>query len=227
MAKAKTKEPDLRKAIIHAAIDLYLEDKSKYNMRNVAKKLDIEPAVVYNHFPTKEAILKAFYKDLVHNYLEMTKEIEDFAKYTLAEKMQNFAYASFDLLSEEREFFNHTFDKMVLKNGTSKGMGKAVRDMLKHWITEDEHIADSARVFIGSVTYELLTKEYFHLLHFWKTDESEDAERTIALTDKLTTLVEEIFYSKVVDRTVDAAKYLFQQSGFSFRWSDSFSCKKD
>jgi len=227
MAKAKTKETDLRSSIINAAIDLYLEDKAKYNMRNVAKKLDIEPAVVYKHFPTKESILKAFYKDLVKNYQEMTKEIEDFASYTLAEKMQNFTYASFDLLSEQREFFNHTFDKMVLKDGTSKGMGKDVKKMLKHWITEDERIADSARPFIGSLTYELLTKEYFHLLHFWKTDESEDAERTIALTDKLSTLIEELFYSKVVDKAVDTAKYIFQQSGFSFRWSDSFSCKKD
>lgn len=226
MAKAKTKETDQRSSIIHAAIDLYLEDKTKYNMRNVAMKLEIEPAVVYKHFPTKEAILKAFYKDLVKNYQEMTKEIEDFASYTLAEKMQNFAYASFDMLSEQREFFNHTFDKMVLKQGTSKGMGKDVKAMLKHWISEDEHIADSAQPFIGSFTYEFLTKEYFHLLHFWKTDESEDAERTVALTDKLTTLVEEIFYSKIVDRSIDTVKYIFQQSGFSFRLFDSFSCDK-
>jgi len=217
MAKAKTKDTDLRSSIIHAAIDLYLEDKTKYNMRNVAMKLEIEPAVVYKHFPTKESILKAFYKDLVKNYQEMTKEIEDFASYTLAEKMQNFTYASFDMLGEQREFFNHTFDKMVIKVGTSKGMGKDVKTMLKYWITEDEQIADSARPFIGSFTYEVLTKEYFQLLRFWKTDESENAERTVALTDKLSTLIEELFYSKVVDKTIDTVKYIFQQSDFSSR----------
>jgi len=112
MAKAKTKDTDLRSSIIHAAIDLYLEDKTKYNMRNVAMKLEIEPAVVYKHFPTKESILKAFYKDLVKNYQEMTKEIEDFASYTLAEKNAKISpMPALICLGEQREFFNHTFDK--------------------------------------------------------------------------------------------------------------------
>lgn len=223
MAK-KEEHTDLRQHAIKAAIDLYLEDKSKFNMRNVAAKLEVQPAEIYKLFPTKEAMLKAWYKDIVKNYKAMVAEIEDFPSYTLAEKMQNFAYTSFDMLSEEREFFNHTFDKMVLRQGTSKGMGKDVKHMLKEWIEDDERIADSAQPFIGNFSYELLAREYFHLLHFWKTDDSEDAERTVALTDKLTTFVEEVLYSKVVDRGVDAFKYLFQQSGFNFRWNDGWGC---
>lgn len=218
---------ELRQQIIRNAIDLYLEDKKSYNMRNLAVKMEMEPAEVYKHFPTKEAILKAFYTDVVKQYKQMTTEIDDFHTYSLAEKMQNFAYASFDMFTEEREFFNQTFDRLVLKDGIKQGMGKQVRAMLKDWISEDERIADSAQPFIGDFTYDFLTREYFHLLHFWKTDDSEDAERTVALTDKLTTLLEELFYSKVVDKSIDTFKYVFQQAGFSFRWKDSWNCKKD
>lgn len=227
MAKKNYTKEELRALIIKGAIDLYLEDRTKFNMRNIAAKLELEPAVVYNHFPSKEAILKSFYTDLVKQYKLMSSEIEDFHSYTLAEKMQNFAFASFDMLREEREFFNQTFEKMVLKKGPRKGMGKEVNKMLKDWISEDEHVADSAKPFIRDFTYDILTIEYFHLLNFWKNDESDDAERTVALTDKLTTLVEEVLYSKVVDRSVDALKYLFQQSGFSFRWNEMFRCSND
>lgn len=227
MAEMDQSKKELRALIIKGAIDLYLEDQKKFNMRNVAKLMEIDPTEVYNMFPTKEAILKAFYTDLVKNYKMMTKEIEDFHSYTLAEKMQNFAYASFDMLREEREFFNQTFESMVLKKGPRKGMGKEVNRMLKDWISEDEKVADSAKPFIRDFSYDLLTMEYFNLLKFWKNDESIDAERTVALTDKLTMLVEELLYSTIIDRGIDAAKYLFQQSGFSFRLNEMFSCTND
>ena len=201
-----------------AAIDLYIEDK--FSIPNLTNATGKTASQIYALFPNKKSILHFYYPSLVIRYRAMVDEIEDFDSYTISEKLSNFTFTLFDMMDERRSFVDETYHKYEWKCTSSTDFQKEVKGLFKEFFTNDGRIATSAGFFMGDLFYSSLKTQYQYLIKFWLEDESEDRERTFALTDKITGFIEELVYSKVVDKGFDLAKYSLSAFGFNKQVED-------
>lgn len=194
------------------AVELY-KTKGKVSMPDLISSTGLTASEIYSYFPNKKAILAFYYPALVFQYWAMIEEIDGFEDYSLSEKFSNFIYTIFDMMSENSAFVSDTFDNHIFKKGTKSSFHKEVTALFKDFLTSDGEIAVSAGLFMKDFSYKLLTSQYLFLIKFWIKDESENKERTLALSDKLTSLLEEAVYNKTVDKGFDLLKYLFGSIG--------------
>ena len=194
------------------AVELY-ESKGKVSIPDLVDATGMTATEIYSVFPTKKAILSFYYPALVYQYWVMIEEIEDFEDYSISEKFSNFIYTLFDMMSENSIFIDDTFNKYVFHQGSRSEFHNEVKALFKEFLTTDGEIAVSAGFFMKDYFYSLLASQYLFLVNFWRKDESENKERTLALSDKLTSLFEEAVYNKALDKTFDLAKYIFGSIG--------------
>ncbi|MAO63374.1 MAG: hypothetical protein CL666_00080 [Balneola sp.] len=204
--------------LTETAIDLYIEDK--FSIPNLTKETGKTASEIYTLFPNKNSILKFYYPSLVIRYRAMISEIEDFESYSISEKLSNFAFTLFDMMSERREFVEDTFEKYEWNCSSKSDFQQEIKDLFKEFFTTDGNIATSAGFFIGDLFYASLKTQFLFLIKFWLEDESEEQERTFALTDKITGFIEELVYSKIADKGFDLAKYSLSAFGFSKQVED-------
>ncbi len=194
------------------AVELF-EKKGKVSIPDLVDATGMTATEIYSYFPNKKAILSFYYQALVYQYWAMIEEIDGFEDYSLSEKFSNFIYTIFDMMSENQVFVTETFDTYVFHKGSGSEFHKEVTSLFKDFLTSDAEIAVSAGFFMKDYFYSLLTSQYLFLINFWKKDDSEGKERTLALSDKLTSLLEEAVYNKTLDKTFDLAKYVFGSIG--------------
>lgn len=204
--------------LTEAAIDLYIDNS--FTIPNLTKETGKTASEIYTLFPNKKAILKFYYPSLVIRYQAMISEIKDFESYSISEKLSNFAFTLFDLMDERREFVEETFMKYEWSCSTKSDFKHEIHYLFKDFFTSDGDIATSAGFFIGDWFYASLKTQYLYLIKFWLEDDSDDRERTFALTDKITGFIEELVYSKVVDKGFDLAKYSLSAFGFNKQVED-------
>ncbi len=220
-----TEKLNLKIELTEAAIDLYIEDK--FTIPNLASKTGKTASEIYSLFPNKNAILKFYYPSLIVRYQAMISEIDDFDSYSISEKLSNFAFTLFDMMDERREFVEDTFEKYVWTCSSKSEFQKLIKSLFKDFFTSDGKIATSAGFFMGDLFYSSLKTQFLFLIKFWLDDNSEGRERTFALTDKITGFIEELVYSKIVDKGFDLAKYSMSAFGFNKQvedFNDWISC---
>lgn len=208
-----TEELNTKIELTDAAIDLYIEDS--FSIPKLTEKTGKTASEIYALFPNKRSILKFYYPSLVIRYRAMVSEIEDFESYSISEKLSNFAFTLFDMMDERQKFVEHTFEKFEWKCLSTSDFQKEVKELFKDFFTNDANIAASAGLFMGDLFYSYLKNQYLYLIKFWLQDNSEDRQRTFALTDKITSFIEEVVYSKIVDKGFDLFKYSMSAFGFS------------
>lgn len=198
---SRTADPLAQKQkIVSAAIALYIDDRANFTIANIARKTRIKKVEIYNFFNSRSAILKYYYPLCVERYRIMTADIDDFAIWSLEEKLANFAYALFDMLQEEREFVEEHFAEAIVHGSATSRFEHDVGALLNEFIGED-----CTTGWLAS----FLAREYVHLIGFWLADESSDAQRTMALVDKGASFVGEAVHSSaLVYKGIDLTKYL-------------------
>lgn len=213
-----TEELNLKIELTKAAVDLYIEDK--FTISNLTSKTGKTASDIYSLFPNKNAILKFYYPSLIVRYQAMISEIDDFDSYSISEKLSNFAFTLFDMMDERKEFVEDTFEKYVWRCSSKSEFQKLIKSLFKEFFTSDGRIATSADFFMGDLFYSSLKTQFLFLIKFWLDDNSESRERTFALTDKITGFIEELVYSKIVDKGFDLAKYSMSAFGFNKQVED-------
>jgi hypothetical protein len=194
------------------AIELY-EENGKVSIPKLVDATGKTASEIYDVFPNKKAILSFYYPALIYQYWAMIEEIEGFEEYEISEKFSNFIYTMFDMLSEHSSFVNDTYSKMIFRPGNNSTFHKEVKALFKEFLTTDADIAVSAGFFMKEYYYSILASQYLFLIKFWLSDESENKERTLALTDKLTSLYQELVYNKTFDKGFDLLKFVFGDIG--------------
>ncbi|MEO1023869.1 MAG: hypothetical protein AAFW89_15095 [Bacteroidota bacterium] len=190
-----------------------LNQEGTFTIPRLAKDTGLTASDIYRLFPNKKAILRFYYPSLVIRYRAMIEEIEDFETYTISEKLSNFMFTLFDLMMEQREFVDDTFDTMVFKSGKKTPFHKEVQALFTEFFTTDPNIAVSAGFLMKDYFYGFIRDEYLHVIKFWLNDGSHGYEKSMALTDKLTGFVEELIYNKTIDKGFDLFKYLLGSAG--------------
>jgi len=194
--------------IAEAATDLYIEGDGSFTIRDVASAVDIDPAEVFNYFPNKQAILQFYYAGLVVQYEMMVDEIDDFESYTLSEKFSNFAYASFDMLSEKQAFVQATFADLIIHSFAKTDFEKEIERLIGEFLEDDPRMGLGSSLVLNSYFYTFLRRQYLELIRFWLNDESDGKELTMELVDKLTSFLQELMYNAVADKGFELGKFL-------------------
>ncbi|MEX0845105.1 MAG: hypothetical protein WD022_07470 [Balneolaceae bacterium] len=213
-----TEEINIKLELSETAIGLYLEDK--YSIFNLAEETGKTASEIYVLFPNKKSILQFYYSSLVLRYRAMISEIEDFESYSISEKLSNFAFTLFDMMEERRVFVKRTFEEMEFQSCSTTDFQKEMKDVIDDFFSADKNIAASASLLMGDIFYSFLKTQYLYLIKFWLNDNSKGRERTFALTDKITGFIEELVYSKIIDKGFDLAKYSLSAFGFNKQVED-------
>lgn len=199
-------------AITEVAVDLYIKQGWAFTLKAIADELDLTVAEIFNYFPNKREILKFYYASLVFRYQMMVDEIEDFDTYMISEKLSNFAYTSFDMLEERKAFVEATFEELIIYSYEKTQYEKEVEKLLQKFIENDALVSSTSTFFLNQCIFSFLRRQYLSLVRFWLDDDSEEYEISMELTDKLTSFMQEIMYSAVLDKGFDLAKFLASNS---------------
>jgi AcrR family transcriptional regulator len=210
--------------IARNAARLYV-DKPEFTMKELASKSGISVSDLYQLFPNRNSILVYYYTAKIYEADEIIQNIEGYQEYTLAEKLSILAYTLTDLLQEDREYVEQTFQELICTGYQKTDFEKQVEQRLKHTISNDHRISSTASFFMNPFVYTIIQKHYIWMIQYWLNDGSAGFEDTMALIDKWTALLQELLYNSLIDKSLDLTKFLFVQSGIN-EWFHSDQKKK-
>ena len=213
------KQTKRKSKIAEAAAKRYVENP-RFSIQSLGKELDMETAEIFELFPNRKSILLYFYESRLLAYQEQKKSIDIYEEFTLSEKLSNLFLTILDQFLEYREFVLDTYGKFVARNPVCTPFEKEFKSELQNIFESDNHIAGSARFFTNSLLYATIFYHFHALILFWSRDESDRYEQSFALVDKWCSLIEEVFYSKIVDKGLDFGKFLFYNSPFKQAFSN-------
>jgi len=202
--------------ISRAAAGLFIRKNEKFTIKNIAKEAGVKIVEVYQLYDDKDEILIFFYDSVVPLYKMMISEIDDFDSFTAGEKLSNFTFTLFDLLNEQRDFVDHTYSRYVLVGYRKSTLKKDVTKLFKEFINRDERISTLNRNLFDGWFYGMIAGKYLALILLWLRDESDSQEKTMALVDKLSSFLDELLYSNVLDKGFDLVQYLYTNDFFKF-----------
>lgn len=204
-----------RRAILQAAVTLIAENGFKTaTMRRIARTAGVGEATIYNYFPTKEAILYAYYRDHMDRCVEGLKAIADFNTFTLQEQLQTLFDSSLDLYLSDRDFVAETFRLVFLSPSRDWTQVKPIRSAFLAAV--DDMLA--AAVEVGEIpdqVFESLMGHFFMdayigAVHYWLADTSEGFANTRVLIDRGLDLACALLKAGVANKMFDIAVFLFK-----------------
>lgn len=201
--------------ITGVAVDLYVEQDGEFTLNQISKELELSVADIFDYFPNKQAILEFYYTSLVIRYKLMLEDIEDFETYSLSEKLSNFIYASFDMMAEKQAFVEVTFNKMIRYSYARTEYSERVESTIESFFREDPGISTSSSLIMNDLFFKLMRRKYLYLVSYWIGDDSEDKERSMELTDKLTVFIQEVMYNSIADKGFDLLRFLYSNSSLT------------
>ena len=83
-------------------------------MRQIARNAGLGEATIYNYFPTKEALVYAYYEDHMLACIDELKTVPQFETFSLQEQLQTFLDASLNRYLNDRTFVQETFRMALL-----------------------------------------------------------------------------------------------------------------
>lgn len=205
------KEIDKKIKISEAATRRYIEN-NRFTIQSLADELSISSSEIFDLFPNRSSILRFYYESRLIIYNDQTKKIDGYKDFTLSEKLNNLFQTITDLFQENREFVLLTYRKMIVESCSSTAFKDEFIKALKSIFYSDSHIPSSSKPFINGLLFNTLFIQFHGLILFWKYDESHAHENTMALTDKWCSLIEELYYSKTIDKGLDFVKFLLTNS---------------
>lgn len=211
----KAQKKENRRAIINAAVDLISDKGFKSStMRSIAKAAGMGEATIYNYFPTKEAILYAYYEDHMHACIQRLKEVDDFHNFSLQEQLQLLFDTSLNLYLAEREFVSETFGMVFLGGSREWPRTKAIRDIflaaVQDMLASAEEVGEIPEQVFEELMGQFFMDAYLGVVHYWLNDGSDGFANTSVLIDRGLDLASALLKAGVANKLFDMAIFLFK-----------------
>lgn len=204
--------------ISETAARRYIEN-NRFTIQSLAEKLEMDSSEIFEIFPNRKAILLYFYESRFLLFTEQIKSIDSYSNFSLSEKLSNLFLTLLDEFMNYREFVMETYSQFIAKNPSTSAFENHFKFELKKIFQSDNHIAASASLFTNRLLYKTIYYHFHALILFWSNDTSQKYEQSFALVDKWCSLIEEIFYNKIIDKGFDFGKFLFYNSPFKQAFS--------
>lgn len=215
MKISQEKKAQNRRDIISAAVELMGEKGFKTaTMRQIAKAAGLGEATIYNYFPTKEAILYAYYEDHMLACIEDLKSVPQFETFSLQEQLQTFFETSLNRYLQDRGFVQETVRQALL--GASRDWPH-IRPIRSAYLSAvDEMLA--AAVEVGEIPDpvfqdlmgQFLMDAYIGVVVYWLEDRSDGFENTTVLIDRGLDLTCALLKAGVANKLFDMAIFMFR-----------------
>ena len=157
-------------------------------MRQIAKVAGIGDATIYNYFPTKEAILFAYYEDHMQGCIQALTKVADFNTFTLQEQLQTLFETGLEYYLADREFVAVTFHRVWLRGSRDWARVKPIRSAFLEAVNDMLAAAVDVGEIPEPVFQELIGQffmdAYIGVVHYWLADESEGFANTSVLIDQ-------------------------------------------
>lgn len=197
--------------IIDAAVRLYAENRDAFRMADICEVAGVDTAEAESLFETKAEILRAFYRRAFSRYAALEGQVPDFSAYSLAEKVATLTFSYADEISYPAGFAAETFGPLMLQGGPSVSFEKLFQERIAWYIGSDPAVSDVFKPLFGAWAHRFCAKIVLGLIRDRLTDKSPEQERSAALVDKVTMLMQTVFYAGTLDRLWDLGKYLYSQ----------------
>ncbi len=197
--------------IAEAAAERFVQN-DRFTYESVAQKLSTETAVIHQHFATRGSMLSFFYESRIHLYRNQVELLDDYKDFNLGEKLSDFFLFLFDQFAEYNEFVLKTYNKLIINNSDATSFEVLFKKQIQSIFESDKQLSASSLLLLRPVFYNSVYLKFQAFYHFWIQDDSEHQQQTMALIDKWSTFVEELFYTKLIDKGADLAKFLFYNS---------------
>ncbi|MCG8685292.1 MAG: TetR family transcriptional regulator [Desulfobacterales bacterium] len=204
-----------RRKIISAMVDLVIEkDLKSATMRTIARNAGLGDATIYNYFPTKDAIVYAYYEDRFDQSIDALKNISDFNTYTFQEQLQTFFETKLDLLVQDREFLEKTFKTAFFTLSQDYSRVRPAKEKFMAVIRDIFEAAIEAREIEDQVFLELsiqfFWEYYIGIILYWLKDDSEEFTSTTLLVDKSIDLAAASIRAGIGNKIFDMGIFLFK-----------------
>jgi len=199
--------------IARAAADLYLKN-NRFKMAALADEAEVELDLVLDYFPNRTSVLEYYYEASFIEYKEVTKQIQGYDEFTLAEKLSNLSYTLLDLFSKQKPFVRKTYRSIIVCSAKKTSFSEMFKKELQLIYETDPRQSALSSVFNNRLLYKAGLANFHLLIGYWLEDESTGDQKTMELVDKWTAFIEEIHYTAILDRGFDFAKFLYYNSPF-------------
>ncbi|NDY57774.1 TetR/AcrR family transcriptional regulator [Desulfovibrio sulfodismutans] len=215
MKISEDRKRENRNQIIRAAVDAMTEKGFKgATMREIARAAGLGDATIYNYFPTKEAIVYAYYEDRLEEGAERLRTIPDLHTYGLREQLQTYFETLLEQYLPDREFVAGTFGTVTFSLTSDYQYLRplrlrffhVVKDMFEAAVTAGE-IPEQA---FQELTCQCLWDYFIGLVHYWIRDRSEQFQNTTVLIDKSLDLAIGFIRADLLNKALDMASFLFR-----------------
>jgi len=204
-----------RKKIIGVAVDIMVDHGFKSaTMRAIAKEAEFGDATIYNYFPTKEAILFAYYEEKLNECIENLKKVEKFNEFTFHEQLQTFFDIQLEIFLPDREFIELSFKRIFFSLSQNYIQLEPIRKLFETIIDDFFKAAievnEIPEQMFQTIIYQLLWDYYIGVIIFWLNDKSEMFADTGVLVDKTLDLFCSLLKAGTVNKVFDIGSYLFK-----------------
>jgi AcrR family transcriptional regulator len=204
-----------RQAILQAAVAQIAEKGFKAaTMSRIAREAGVGEATIYNYFPTKEAILYAYYQDHMHQCIAELKTVADFHTFTIQEQLQTLFDTSLTLYLPHREFVDQSFRLVFLSPSRDFTLVKPIRAAFLAAVQDMLAAAVEAGEIPDQVFEDLLghffVDAYIGAVHYWLSDTSEGFANTHVLIDRGLDLACALLKVGIANKLFDIAVFLFK-----------------
>src|SRR6056297_3290539 len=200
--------------ISEAATGRYLSNP-RFTIQSLAESLDMSAKDIFDLFPNRRSILDYFYKSRIILYKDSVENLEDYSEFTLSERLNHLFLTLLDSFEEHREFVLNTYKEKVVWDKRRNEFRKLFKEELKTIFSNDPKITRSSYIIQNELLWKSILLQFHGLIAFWANDSSRMRENSMALADKWSSLIEEIFYTRIIDKGFDLGKYLWMNSSLN------------
>ncbi len=184
-------------------------------MREIAREAGVGDATIYNYFPTKDAILYAYYQDHMEAWIERLRSLDSFHELSLAEQLQCAFETSLELYLPDREFVAESFKILSLSLGQSYRNMQPIRarfgDMIRDLFETAVEVEEIPEQVFSELLYMVFWDYYIGLVFYWLHDTSEKFTNTSILIDKSLDLAIAFISSGMLNKFFDLGLFIFRQ----------------
>jgi AcrR family transcriptional regulator len=185
-----------------------MTNRSNFTFEEVANRCGADLGHLRSNYATKADLLRGYYLDAWHRFVEMEASVPEFSDYTVAEKIATLVFSLCDEFDAVDSFAAETYGVLINKHGLGTEMANLVRARLARYIATDNATSMLVKFIPDELVVSVTTRVVLRLISERVIDKSTDKERTSALTDKTGTLLQSLIYTGAIDHIIDLARYL-------------------
>jgi AcrR family transcriptional regulator len=185
-SKALPKSQETRSQILHSALGLFRErGLDATTMRDIAAATELSLGAAYYYFPSKEAIIQAYYDDVQAKHYSRVSAALPEGRPDLLDRLKVAFHTKLDILQNDRKLLGALFRFAGQPDHPLSPLGAATRqDRQKSMATfalalGEERLPEDVRAILPSALWAL----HMGILLYYIYDDSPQQQRTRILVD--------------------------------------------